>query len=244
MASGWVGRWSVPGRGPQEFTYDTSWLESPQFRPLSLSLPVGLGTTALRGEVVEQWFANLLPDNKANLRRLQQRFSLRATSAYERLEAVGRDCAGAVQLLPPEEEPTGLDRLEATPLSDEQIGRLLQGVVAEPLPGGAALAAGELRLSIAGAQEKTALLWHQNQWCRPRGSTPTTHLFQLPMGRVGSGQIDFSSSVENEWLCGRILAAYGLPMAASRVGVSSVFIDESLPRRLGPAGSAVVESKA
>ena len=88
-------------------------------------------------------------------------------------------------------------------------------MVAEPLPGVAAAADGELRLSIAGAQEKTALLWHQNQWCRPQGSTPTTHLFKLPMGLVGSGQIDFSSSVENEWLCGRILAAYGLPVAAS-----------------------------
>ncbi len=71
-------------------------------------------------------------------------------------------------------------------------------VVAEPLPGGAALAAGELRLSIAGVQEKAALLWHQNQCCRPQGSTPTTHLFKLPMGQGGSGQIDFSSGVEHE----------------------------------------------
>ena len=63
-----VGRWSVPGRGPQEFHYDPALLSSPQFRPLSLSLPVGLGTPALRGEVVEQWFANLLPDNEAILR--------------------------------------------------------------------------------------------------------------------------------------------------------------------------------
>ena len=235
-----VGEWRVPGRGPQEFVYDPAWLNSPRFRPLSLSLPVGLGTPALRGEVVEQWFANLLPDNDAILRRLQRRFSLRGISAFELLEAVGRDCAGAVQLLPPEEEPIGLDRIEATPLSDDAIGRLLQGVVAEPLPGSAVVAEAELRLSIAGAQEKTALLWHQNQWCRPRGSTPTTHLFKLPMGRVGSGQIDFSSSVENEWLCGRILAAYGLPMAASRLASflgQRCLIVARFDRRLHPSGS-------
>lgn len=235
-----VGRWSVPGRGPQEFAYDTAWLESPRFRPLSLSLPAGLGSPVLRGEVVEQWFANLLPDNEAILRRLQRRFSLRGTSAFELLEAVGRDCAGAVQLLPPEEEPSGLDRIEATPLSEEAIGRLLRGVVAEPLPGGANAAEGELRLSIAGAQEKTALLRHQNQWCRPHGSTPTTHLFKLPMGRVGSGQIDFSSSVENEWLCGRILAAYGLPVATSTLanfGGQRCLIVERFDRRLHPEGS-------
>ena len=235
-----VGHWSVPGRGPQEFRYEPSWLASPQFRPLSLSLPVGLGNPELRGEQVEQWFANLLPDNDAILRRLQRRFALRSTSAFDLLEAVGRDCAGAVQLLPPEEEPIGLDRIEATPLSESEIGRLLQGVVAEPLPGGAAASDGELRLSIAGAQEKTALLWHQNQWCRPRGSTPTTHLFKLPMGRVGSGQIDFSSSVENEWLCGRILAAYGLPMAASRLASFAgqrCLIVERFDRRLHASGS-------
>jgi serine/threonine-protein kinase HipA len=235
-----VGEWRVPGRGPQEFHYDPVWLSSPQFRPLSLSLPVGLGTPALRGEVVEQWFANLLPDNEAILRRLQRRFSLRSTSAFELLEAVGRDCAGAVQLLPPEEELAGLDRIEATPLSEEAIGRLLRGVVGEPLPGDTAGAEGELRLSIAGAQEKTALLWHQNQWCRPLGSTPTTHLFKLPMGRVGSGQIDFSSSVENEWLCGRILAAYGLPMAASQLASfdgQRCLIVERFDRRLHPGGN-------
>jgi serine/threonine-protein kinase HipA len=199
-----------------------------------------MGSPVLRGEVVEQWFANLLPDNEAILRRLQRRFSLRGTSAFELLEAVGRDCAGAVQLLPPEEEPAGLDRIEATPLSEEAIGRLLRGVVAEPLPGDTAGAERELRLSIAGAQEKTALLWHQNQWCRPQGSTPTTHLFKLPMGRVGSGQIDFSSSVENEWLCGRILEAYGLPMAASRLASfdgQRCLIVERFDRRLHPGGN-------
>ena len=90
------------------------------------------------------------------------------------------------------------------------------------------------------SQEKTALLWHQNQWCRPRGSTPTTHLFKLPMGRVGSGQIDFSSSVENEWLCGRILAAYGLPMAASRLASfdgQRCLIVERFDRRPHPGGN-------
>ena len=235
-----VGEWRVPGRGPQEFHYDPAWLSSPQCRPLSLSLPVGLGAPALRGEVVEQWFANLLPDNDAILRRLQRRFALRSTSAFDLLEAVGRDCAGAVQLLPPKEEPIGLDRIEATPLSESEIGRLLQGVVAEPFPCVAAASGGELRLSIAGAQEKTALLWHQNQWCRPRGSTPTTHLFKLPMGRVGSGQIDFSSSVENEWLCGRILAAYGLPVADSSLASFAdqrCLIVERFDRRLHASGS-------
>lgn len=54
---------------------------------------------------MEPWFANLLTDNGATLRSLQRRFSLWGTSAFELLDAVGGDWAGAVQLLPPENHP-------------------------------------------------------------------------------------------------------------------------------------------
>ena len=95
-----VGTWSLPTRGPQQFTYAESWLQSSQFRPLSLSLPAGLGTSALSGNAVESWFDNLLPDNDAIRRRAQARFQAASTSAFDLLAAIGRDCAGAVQLLP------------------------------------------------------------------------------------------------------------------------------------------------
>ena len=72
-------------------------------------------------------------------------------------------------------------------------------------------------MSIAGAQEKTALLRHENQWVLPRGSTPTTHILKLPLGLVGHMQADMRTSVENEWLCARIIAAYGIPIAACEI---------------------------
>jgi serine/threonine-protein kinase HipA len=71
----------------------------------------------------------------------------------------------------------------------------------------------DFRISIAGAQEKTAVSWIDGRWCRPHGSTPTTHILKLPMGLVGNMRLDLSHSIENEWLCSRILAAYGLPVA-------------------------------
>jgi serine/threonine-protein kinase HipA len=70
-----------------------------------------------------------------------------------------------------------------------------------------------LRISIAGAQEKTALLWQHGRWWLPTGATPTTHILKLPLGRVGNLQLDLSDSVDNEWLCAQILHAYGLPVA-------------------------------
>jgi len=234
-----MGTWSLPARGPQEFSYDEAWLRSSQFRPLSLSLPAGIGVTTLRGSAVESWFDNLLPDSDAIRRRAQARFQTASTSAFDLLAAIGRDCAGAVQLLPPEQEPCGIDRIEARPLSELEIGQRLRTVTAAPAPGALGAEADDLRLSVAGAQEKTAFLWQNGQWCLPLGSTPTTHLFKLPMGIIGEGQIDFSTSVENEWLCNRILQAFGLPVAPSHIASfdgQRCLIVERFDRKLHASG--------
>jgi serine/threonine-protein kinase HipA len=235
-----VGAWSLPARGAQTFSYAESWLRSSQFRPLSLSLPAGLGASALSGNAVESWFDNLLPDNDAIRRRAQARFQAASTSAFDLLAAVGRDCAGAVQLLPLDQVPNGIDRIEARPLSNQEIGQRLRAVTAAPAPGSLGPESDELRLSVAGAQEKTAFLLHDSQWCLPLGSTPTTHLFKLPMGVIGEGQIDFSTSVENEWLCGRLLRAYGLLVASTEMACfdgERCLIVQRFDRRLHASGA-------
>jgi len=235
-----VGTWTLPARGPQQFTYAESWLNSSQFRPLSLSLPAGLGATALSGNAVESWFDNLLPDSDVIRRRAQTRFQAASTSAFDLLAAIGRDCAGAVQLLPPDQLPSGIDRIEARPLSNQEIGQRLRAVTATPAPGSLGPESDQLRLSIAGAQEKTAFLLHDSQWCLPLGSTPTTHLFKLPMGVIGEGQVDFSSSVENEWLCSQVLQAYGLPVASTEMASfdgERCLIVQRFDRRLHASGA-------
>ena len=115
---------------------------------------------------------------------------------------------GAVQILPADETPADIRKIDALPLNESAIAAELAGVTA---PAGPARDEPEFRISIAGAQEKTALLFHQGRWCRPIGSTPTTHIFKLPLGLVGNRQADMRTSVENEWLCARIVAAFGLP---------------------------------
>src|SRR3546814_13867424 len=74
----------------------------------------------------------------------------------------------------------------------------------------------DFRMSIAGAQEKTALLYFNGRWCRPRGATPTSHILKLPMGLVGNMRRDLGESDENEWLCAQILTAYGLSVELER----------------------------
>lgn len=206
-----VGTWQIT-RGTHSFTYAPSWLESGKSRPLSLSLPI---TRALeiKGEVVANYFDNLLPDNERIRERIARRFKTRTLDAFSLLEAIGRDCVGAVQLLPEGSTPDGWDRIECQALTEAEVAQALLAVPADPhmRPGDEAPA---FRISLAGAQEKTAFTQVKGQWCRPLGATPSTHIFKLPFGVIANtSRVDMFDSVENEWLCAQIIEALGLPTA-------------------------------
>ncbi|WP_175921196.1 type II toxin-antitoxin system HipA family toxin [Burkholderia latens] len=211
-----VGYWEVR-RGVERLVYLPAWVDDPQGRPLSLSLPFTPGNQPHQGAIVADYFDNLLPDSQPIRRRIAQRYRLGSTTPFELLASIGRDCVGALQLLPPDDAPADLQAINGAVLDDSAIADVLRHATAAPLPGHAE-PDGELRLSIAGAQEKTALLRHGNRWLLPSGSTPTTHIFKLPLGRVGNMQADMRTSVENEWLCSKIVAGYGLPVAACDIG--------------------------
>lgn len=218
-----VGTWQRTRTGGNRFVYEESWLASDRVRPLSLSLPITPDRT-VAGPVVANFFDNLLPDDERIRRRVSARFKVGSTDVFALLQAIGRDCVGAVQLLPPEQPPTGFDRVEYETMDDQAVARHLRGVAAEP-----GLRADQdlddLRISIAGAQEKTALLRVDGQWCRPLGATPTTHILKLPLGLVGGRRLDLSHSVYNEWLCAQLLREMGLPVAVTDI---ATFGDETV----------------
>lgn len=233
-----VGTWTIPTRGDIEFIYDTEWMSSPSGRPLSLSLPY-TGDQALKGARVRNFFDNLLPDSEPIRKRLATRFKTETTEAFDLLQAIGRDCVGAVQLLGEDEIPTDITSIIGTPMSEDKIEKLLiQTTSTGPLSN---LDDNEdLRISLAGAQEKTALLWHDGAWMRPHGSTPTTHILKLPLGLVGHRKADFSTSVENEWLCMNLLAEYGLPVATTALltfGSQKALGVERFDRQLHSSGT-------
>ena len=193
----------------------------------------------MNGAAVSDYFDNLLPDSDAIRKRLQAKFKSTNTSAFSLLYAVGRDCVGAVQLLPPAVMPTGFDTIETVALNHAEVERILQQTVA---PANPMLQHPEdaLRLSIAGTQEKTALTWRQKRWCRPLGATPTTHIFKLPSGLVGNRRADVRSSVENERLCSQILDAYGMPVARCEIAVfgqTKALVVERFDRTMARAGT-------
>ena len=194
-----VGYWETTRQG-ERLGYFNEWLTDEQSRPLSLSLPFLPGNFPYQGQVVTDYFDNLLPDNDAIRRRLAQRHQAGGTNPFQLLAKLGRDCVGAIQLLPEDEAPSDVYEINGEELNTAGVAQRLRNTTS-------AQALGQhdhdedLRLSIAGAQEKTALLRHEGQWLLPHGSTPTTHIFKLPLGLVGHMRADMRTSVENEWMC-------------------------------------------
>ena len=208
-----VGTWSIGASGVHEFQYEASWLDHTQARPISLSIP--LGEAAYRGDVVSAFFDNLLPDSSEIRQRIRSRYGAASLSAFDLLAEIGRDCVGAIQLLSDDEEPSPVDRIEGRPIDEHEIAGILKGLTAVGQGGSAADE--EFRISLAGAQEKTALLRHNGRWLVPHGSTPSTHILKLPLGRIGGLGLDMTGSVENEWLCGKLASAVGLETANSEI---------------------------
>lgn len=238
-----AGRWTVTTRGEMELQYDPAWRASSVGRPLSLSLPYGFTDEPVKGAAVENYFEGLLPDSPAIRRRVAERFRTGSVQAFDLLGAIGRDCVGALQLLPEGQAPSGIDRVEGVEVDDEAIERHLLEVVAPGRFAGARDPDDDFRISLAGAQEKDAFLRWNGRWLKPRGATPTTHIFKLPLGLVGGRRADFSTSVDNEWLCLKLLAAYGLPAAHAEIatfGGQRVLVVERFDRVVSRDGTRLL----
>ena len=118
---------------------------------------MALSHRAYSGEIVVNFFDNLLPDNKQMRDRIQTRFKAPSSHPFDLLAVIGMDCVGAVQIIPSGKIPGDVHRIDGQRLTDTQIAQILKNYRTAPLGMGEENG-GELRISIAGAQEKTVLL--------------------------------------------------------------------------------------
>ncbi|NQT60232.1 MAG: HipA domain-containing protein, partial [Bacteroidetes bacterium] len=239
MNGAYVGRWTVTSAGEHQLYYDQNWLDSPGSRPISLSLPLQPADISHRGSKVEYYFDNLLPDSDIIRQRIQRRFGIASQQAFDLLSEIGRDCAGALQILPEGYEPETVRTINYEQLSNDDVEQLLiRTTSSDRFRTGNA---DDFRISIAGAQEKNAFLYHENNWAKPLGTTPSTHIFKLPLGDVGF--TDMSTSVENEWLCLQLMKHYGVETAdcqMAQFGTVKTLIVKRFDRRLSPNGDWIV----
>ncbi|PTW99242.1 type II toxin-antitoxin system HipA family toxin [Pararhodobacter aggregans] len=206
-----VGQYFREPNGAFAFVYAPEWLNWDNTLPISRSLP--LREERYVGPAVISVFENLLPDSDAIRRRVAERVGADGVDAYSLLARIGRDCVGALQFLAEGEEPGDSRELKGEALSEDQIAAMLKDLGRTPL---GLRTEQDFRISVAGAQEKTALLFHEGQWVLPLGTTPTTHILKPPIGTLPNG-MDLTNSVENEHFCLRLMAAFGLPAAHTEI---------------------------
>jgi serine/threonine-protein kinase HipA len=182
--------------------------------PVSLSLP--LREDAYKGAPVAAVFENLLPDSEALRRRVAEKVGAGGIDAYSLLSSIGRDCVGALQFIPDNDDAAQpRPHLQGQVLRGEEIEQLLKNLARTPL---GLDRDDDFRISVAGAQEKTALLLHKGKWFKPHGRTPTSHILKTQIGTLQNG-LDLSNSVENEYYCLKLLAAFGLPVSNAEIRV-------------------------
>ena len=200
--------------GPRSgLRYTPEYAADPVATPLSVTMPVAspgriypLGQAAV-------WATGLLSDNPAVLSAQRRRFAAATTSAFDMLATpMGLDCAGAVQFCPPEATDSALGREGGVDWLDQaELDALIAGIAV----GAAAAQPGRAvgHFSLAGAQDKTALVRSAGQWGIPWGVEPTTRI-------VKPAVAGYADQAVVEHIC--MDAAARLGLTAARTAVETI----------------------
>jgi serine/threonine-protein kinase HipA len=208
--------------GKPRLIYDEAWIQHPKAIPVSQSLPTSTQRHDTTRTANFMW--NLLPDNGATLNRWAIDNKISANNPFALLAYVGEDCPGAIQLVAPDNKIAG--REGVTWLTDGDMHARVRALRADP---GATRAVHDTgRVSLAGAQTKTALYRTGDKWGVPNGRTPTTHILKPePMG--------FPGLAMNEHFCLQLMRTIGLPTPDSEVvdyGEIPVFVVKRYDRHV------------
>jgi len=189
--------------GEVVFEYDESWLNNPEAKPLSQSLP--LVKKRFNRKESRPFFAGVLPE-ESKREIIARNLGISARNDFALLEQIGGECAGAVTFQP---KGTPLPNPEDSyrQLSEAELAAILRSLPRRPLLAGEA----GIRLSLAGAQDKIAVRLEDGKIGLPLNGCPSTHILKPQIER-------FEGVVFNEELCMRLSAAVGIPTAGVKTG--------------------------
>lgn len=215
-----AGTYTFTDRGGFAFRYDADYLASSK-EPLSLSLP--LQEEEFDTAQTEPFFSGLLPD-EAFRKRLARYLGVSEENTFSLLQAVGRECAGAVAFYPVGETPEAPKQEDREELDDKKLLELLDLMKTQPL-----LAEHDgIRLSLAGSQNKMAVGYENGKVLLIKNGSPTTHILKPVMERA-----EIDCSVQNEFFCMKLAKRCGLfaPQAhIVQVGDISCFVVDRYDR--------------
>jgi serine/threonine-protein kinase HipA len=167
-----AGRLHQDAHGLVTFDYLEAWRRAPGAHRLSLCMPLAKGPFEKRRS--EAWFLGGLPDDAETREQIAEAFDLTPHKLFQLLKAVGREFPGAVTIVPEGEDPPVEAKAPSAFLDEVALAAELRALRRQPL-----LAAPEkLRLSLAGAQSKTALYVAQDGRLALPRDVPSTHIIK------------------------------------------------------------------
>lgn len=196
-----VGKLYLDGDRRFVFEYLPDWVAGHKSQPLSLSLPVR--EEAYDDARAQPFFANLLPE--AEIRRfIAKSLGLSEKNDFALLEAIGGECAGAVSLFPEGTKiPTHSNYKK---LDDDGLNKLIADLPAQPMMAGEQ----DIRLSLAGAQNKLPVYYNGVEISIPTGVAASSHILKPPMKH-------YANSVENEYFCMQLAKKINLNVPETQV---------------------------
>ncbi len=199
-----VGQLSQNSSGDISFYYDNNYVV--QNRPsISVSLP--LSKVSYHGDIVKAFFSGLLPDDIVR-HKLAKCLGISEQNTFALLEAIGGECAGALSLYPQGTTPPKQEIGDIEVLDDKKLKEILDLLKRQPLLVGQ----DNVRLSLAGAQDKIAISLKDGKVALVKGTTPTTHILKPLIDGV-------KDSVYNELFCMRLAALVGIDVPNTEVKI-------------------------
>lgn len=191
-----VGYLEQNSQGGFRFTYDEN-----NKMPLSLSLP--LRTEPFDGRECRGFFEGLLPEGESVRLYIGKKYGINPKNEFSLLKAIGYDCAGAVSFSDYEANPKNYEddfvEIRGTKFDDKSLEEFINELPKKPL----LTNSDGLRLSLAGAQDKMAVVLLDNVVGLPQQEVPTTHILKPAIK-------DFDGSIENEYICLKTAKKMGL----------------------------------
>jgi serine/threonine-protein kinase HipA len=180
------------------FDYAQSWLDNPNALPLSQSLP--LRAERFSRDECRSFFAGILPE-EGKREKIARNLGISARNDFAMLEEIGGECAGAVSFfLKGEGLPSA--NYHYKELSDQELANILRELPKRPLLAGE----NEVRLSLAGAQDKIAVRMQDGKISLPLGGAPSTHILKPAIEQ-------FKDLVFNEAFCMQLASKVDIPTA-------------------------------
>lgn len=190
--------------GRLHFRYTPEWLTHPNAVALSCSLP--LQAAPFDDLRARPFFAGLLPEGQMR-RLIAQQLHISWQNDFAILDHIGGECAGAVTFLEPgQPPPVAATDGDVEWLSDGKVIAILDELPRRPMLAGE----NELRLSLAGAQDKLPVVVEENRIGLPRHGAPSSHILKPPI-------LTIEDSVTNEAFCLALAKAMNFDVAGSRI---------------------------